>query len=57
MGGKIISSGGLHHSQWQVGLVADREDSVESVIARGFVRGIEVINEMVYDNIMELMNA
>jgi hypothetical protein len=55
--GKIISSGALHHSQWQVGLVADREPSVESAIALGFVRGVEVINELVYDNLVELMNA
>ena len=54
---KIISSGALHHSQWQVGLVADRDDSLESAIARGTVEQWEVLNDMAYDAYMELMNA
>lgn len=54
--GKIISSGALHHSQWQVGLVADRDDSLESAVARG-LPVCEVLSELVHDDYVELMNA
>lgn len=54
---KIISSGALHHSQWTVGLVADRNDGVESAIARGVSTQCEVLNELAYDEYVGLMNA
>ena len=56
MGGKIISSGALHHSQWQVGLVADREENIESAMRRGLPLW-EVLNELAHDGYVELMNA